>query len=110
VADFFNIGNKKFDISQLGSVDKEDIEKLGDKKLIELFNAINLNGDASIDASEISVFAEKVQANSDEIELYGAESIAEIFNISVSNNKMAELVKNFYALSTSEFREKRKMR
>lgn len=84
MSEFFQIGNSFFDLSRLGELKKEDIEKLGDKKLIELFNAINLNGDNILDTSEISLFADKYKTDNND---FDNSSVAKIFGMSISANK-----------------------
>ncbi len=109
MSEFFNLNNNSFDLSKLGQIRKEDIEKLGDKKLFAIFNAINLNGDDIIDSSEISLFIDKLKEYDKNTDgdiskkefkqffkankgLFGGnkvdiDSVAEIFNISISNSE-----------------------
>ncbi len=60
VSDFINIGKNSFDLSKLAELNKSDIEKLNDKKLLAIFNAINSDENEILDADEISVFAKKL--------------------------------------------------
>lgn len=113
MSEFFNLNNNSFDISKLSEIRKEDIEKLGDKKLFAIFNAINLNGDDVVDTSEISLFMDKLKEFDKDTDgnisdkefkqffnaskdMFGenkikADSVAEIFNISISGYKAPEI-------------------
>ena len=66
MSEYIEIGDNKFDTSKFRDIKREDIEKLGNKKLLDLFNII-ANGDDTADVSEISLFVKKLK-NSDEKE------------------------------------------
>lgn len=61
MSDEVAIGKKKFNISDLAGLTKSEVEKLGDKSLIDIFMAINANGDEKLDTSEVSIFAKNIR-------------------------------------------------
>ncbi len=56
------INKKSFNLSSLEGKTLEDVEKSGKKAFIDIFKALDLNGDKVIDNSEVSIFLSKLKA------------------------------------------------